>query len=571
MKKLGIMITALFAVMTFCATSFAAVQVTLTSPTIVMEGCERAGAVQFTFPIGTVFTEGDWWYMDLNTAGTTICSPIDYVIAGAVGPVDLSGASSTVDVNGLVGTGLVGAKLAAGTGPLTEGTVTLGVGDIAFRVQAAANSNRVLFTVIGSVADANASVTVADLNLKVLDGKEWNTAAVGTDFILTNNLDAASIIYGDTVGGVIDEIDPGTVAEEPAKQNTLCINAESAASGTIFTSFASKADFLTFTGDSQIAHQGTAASITLANCKGAITGNIEPASQGSCEFDYEASTNYCAAPSFLGNRMLIESTSTFGQSGDKYDMSVEVLTNGVYFSADPAIFGYTSAMDNCTVAGTALTFATPFKQWAGTDDTGLSYDNSGSCALDADERIDKVTTSGGSLDDLWMYNSLRVDFGTLVYDTTIQGPGEIQVKAVISKYPCGELFSGTLTVGTFVEECTSAATPTTTLVFPYLPPLDGSAAGWWSGYVITNAGTGSGTINLVYSDMDGNTGTYTTGVVAAGAMFNGTGITAADLSSAASYDASDNHSIVATCNFIGGVGFAFIGNGREGTGYAVTP
>ena len=57
MKKLGIIMTALFAVIAFNTATFAAdTSVTLTSPTIIKEGCERAGAVNFTFPAGTVFS-----------------------------------------------------------------------------------------------------------------------------------------------------------------------------------------------------------------------------------------------------------------------------------------------------------------------------------------------------------------------------------------------------------------------------------------------------------------------------------------------------------------------------------
>ncbi len=587
MKKLGIMITALFAVVAFNTASFAAdVSVTLTSPVIIQDGCEKAGAVTFAFPAGTTFTSGDWFYMDLNTANTTICSPIDYVIADpnvvAAGGIDLSGGAEAAVFAG-AGTGL---ELTAEPdyGPISFELAAAAVyaapgGDEAtmgFQVTAVKDSNRVLVTVFGTAAAQEFTVQPDHtLKLKILDGKAWNLVATATStedtIILTNILDPLNVEYGENDGTLDDLIDFNNSAaaneEEPAKENTLCINAEDAPSGTIYTSFASKADFLTFSGDSQIAHKGTTATITLGNCKGVTTGNLEPASQGSCDFTYEDGTNYCSTPKFGGNRMLVETSSTFGQSGDKYDISVEVLTDGVYFSQDPAVLGFVSSDDNCNDAGAGLTFGSAFVQWAGTDNSGLSYDATGSCAIDADGRIDKVTTSGGSLTDLWQYKSIWVDFDKLVYDTSIQGPGEVQIQVVMSKYPCGDLFSGTLTVGTFVEECTSAST--TTLIFPYFPPLDNSAVGWWSGYVITNGGSGSGTIALVYSDGDGNTGTYTTASLAAGAMFNGTSITAADLSGATDFNASDNFSIVATCQFGSGVGFAFIGNGKEGTGYTV--
>jgi hypothetical protein len=586
MKKLGIIIAALFAVVAFSTASFADVQVTLTSPTIIKDGCERAGAVEFSFPAGTTFTAGDWWYMDISTSNVTICEPINYLI-GAPGSLN-AGAGVDLSLGVELAVGMVGPTLAAPPtyGPISYNSTTAVTvapgGDsltMGFLVTAVKDSNRVLLEVVGTAPGQTYTIPAEHtLKIKVMDGKKWNdiTTAATDTLIFTNVFDnvAGDVDYGEAniAGTATDLIDlsdndvDGDI-EEPAAENTLCINAEDAPGNIVFTSYASKLDFLTFTGDSQIAHTGSATAITFESCsKIAVDTRIEAGGQGTCGINYKTGGGYCDN---TGESVVMQTAgSTFGQSGDKYDIAFHMLTAGVYFGAPTALEGYYASEDACDDNAPNGNFTPAYTLWAGTDDTVTGWGDT-SCAVDADDRIDSLTTSGGAVLDLWKYNSVDIDFGTLIYDNTIVGNGEVQIQVVISKYPCGEFLDETITIGTFVEACDTAVT-STTLVFPYFPPLDGSAIGWWAGYVITNAGTDTGNISLVYSDADGNTGTYeTTEAVAAGAMFNGTMITAADLSDADDYNASANYSIVATCEFGGAVGFAFIGNGNEGTGYAI--
>ncbi len=241
MKKLLVIMTALAMTFTFAAGAYAVnqVQVTLTSPTIVKKGCEKAGSVTFAFDGSSTITAGDYWYMDLPT-NVTICKPFDYMITGpaAAGDnVDIRlGTSATV----FSAPGLAIPAMVPGTtvGALTYTTVsgaaaTLIVGGpIAFRV--VGSGRRVTITAYGSAPGD--SITVAPshkLSIAILNGNMQNAgnptaAAAYPAFILLDTpLVAATAgdgIYGNTNVTVTSDLLAGPL---PDVNNTLCINAES--------------------------------------------------------------------------------------------------------------------------------------------------------------------------------------------------------------------------------------------------------------------------------------------------------------------------------------------------------
>ena len=123
---------------------------------------------------------------------------------------------------------------------------------------------------------------------------------------------------------------------------------------------------------------------------------------------------------------------------------------------------------------------------------------------------------------------------------------EVTLGIVWSKYPCGEIWNGTITIGTFVSACATTTTATSTLFFPFMP---GSAfVGWWGGYVVSNASTVAGTAVLTATDVNGNSATYTTPSIPAKGMFNASFLTAGDwtqnAANTANFDGSANYTRV---------------------------
>ena len=324
MKKLFMIVMVAAVIMGFGTSAYAGfqTQVTLTSPAIVKTGCEKIGAVQYSVATGGVLTEGDWWYFDLP-AGATICSAIDYFIVSAVAPgngldsvtnpttfvggdiadVDLRGATASIHTIVVTGTPdgpLSMSDLGAGLGvPLTFAN-----GGVVLRVVAAAGSQRVWMYVygidnIGGVPGAGAgirgSVTVpaqTAFEVDLVNGQPYRANIL----LNTDTTVATPTQWGDEAADTIDNL---FAAKVPHIENTLCVNAELMSGSLMFVSFASLNDFLTFTGDSQIAHVASANPLALASCKGETTGNIAIGAQGACTFDYETALNYCPPPHYL--------------------------------------------------------------------------------------------------------------------------------------------------------------------------------------------------------------------------------------------------------------------------------
>ena len=298
MKKLSIIMIALMAVVMFTAPSFAknTVQMTLTSPTIYKEGCEKIGSTTYSFQEASVINVGDWWYMDLPE-NVTICKNYNYVIAGR----DIANPTVTLVTGSLpsiyqnvtfAGGGIaVGDTIEAGdtiVGPLSvTGTngVDRAVGNMAFLVKGTSGSRRI--TIYALTPGGTASTLTVDdetqLHFNLFDGQEHEveTADPDSSVILLPGTGANALVYST----------PITAGTFPAVENTLCANAENYTSQYVYTSYASKDDNITFSGDAQIAHTG-ASDITLESCaKDATIPTVEiVGDQGVCEIDYESTS-----------------------------------------------------------------------------------------------------------------------------------------------------------------------------------------------------------------------------------------------------------------------------------------
>lgn len=624
MKKITVAIVALFAIVAFTSASYAAnaVQVTLTSPTITKLGCEKAGAVTFGFEAGSTINVGDYWYMDLPT-GVTFCKPIDYIIIGdrAVGGTDLLAAmtagTTTVltnntsvsyasFINGISIGNINAVNGAENSGPVTgicesgvPGMAARSTGNIALRVKAASDQRRIYVYAVGGADGAfsggkggTLSVQTGHrMNVKILDGKEWNVGngtADSNTYIITNKsvltTDADKVTYGQkgATTAAYEMIDPdfatpATNDEEPAVENTLCIKEASTFVGDlIMVSFASKSDKHTFTGDSQIAHSGASLSISLKTCAKNLTeGDIVIGTQNQCKFTYESAVGYCTGSGkFAGNKILVQTTSEFGDPGDKYDVIVTSTTAGTYFNGAGSVKKILTANDECASTPTAVAAGTLGMYVNGTAFTGTPGT---SCSVTALSRVNAIKTTLGAVTDLNGYDTLMITLPDMTYDTTIMGAGtKATLSIAIEKYPCGEMYSTTLTLGTYIvaTACSNAGTSSsTTLRFPYLTPLDGSLSPWWCGFLITNHSSAAGTAVLTLQDVNGNKATFTTPSIAAGKQFNSADMTITQLIQSTTDAGGDvgsaAYSITAECGFGDARGLVFMGNGAESTGYIV--
>jgi hypothetical protein len=449
---------------------------------------------------------------------------------------------------------------------------TVAGGNMAFLVKGTSGQRRITIYALGEAAGATITVeTDFKLNIKLFDG----LAHSDIDTLAINETGIALDLDGDGVYGNLeadgDDIDEDEViggdvttnvtADEPYVENTLCVNAVSMSGQYLYTSYASKGDKFTFTGDSQIAHTGTAATIALASCKGETTDTIEigGGQNAACVFEYDDAGDYCDTS--FENRLLIEASSgAFGDIGDKFFVELEITSpnDGVYFGGLPVIRAYKSTEDPCDDPGTLR--GSTWSVWEGsTRITSFAADTD--CAVGADGRATKMAeTDTFTLTD---YDTIWIDLAEFTYTSAAVAAGEVvTLDVTLSRYPCGEIFNDTLDIGSFVTTC--AGSGATTLYFPWLPGT--AATGWWGGFVITNIGNTDGVATLTYSDSTGAQATLVTSTVVAGAQWVNTAVTADDLTDVSGFDMSLNHSVTAACGFAAR-GFAFTGNGTEGTGY----
>jgi len=576
MKKMFVVMMAIAMVFALSAPTFArnTVQATLTSPAIVKVGCEKAGAITYSFDAGSVITAGDWWYFDLP-ANVTICKAIDYFIVTGKVAKNKTQFVTTVDdtlrtltlsggINGVP-------ALAPGTtnGPLKltdlgagSTALTLTGGEVALRVVGAVGSQRMWVYVYGTAVGAKVTVNAGTtFEVAILDGQAYqNNILLNTDVATA----AAAKTWGDVEADTIDT----ALNSVPYVENTLCINAERFTESLVFVSLASLNDKFTFTGDSQIAHVATNNPLSLIPCEkaGATFGDILIGGQNSCSFDYETPLGYCST--FKGNRVYLKGTTTFGDPSDRYDLQVTSDTAGVYFTAGPAVAGFKPTdKKDCSTLGSSLPVS--WTSYNDANEKNPAFPDS-SCSVTSTKRVRKVLTTGGQISSIHTFDALWINLPVMVYDTSIIAAGqEVKVTVQFSKYPCGVIFTGTVKIGTFVSTCATAAS--TTLMYPFLPPMNGSMRGWWSGFTVNNASTTAGTATLTFTEQDGDVATFTTPSIKAGGMYVGdvtallTSATPASTNTGRFGDS--NVSIVVKCNFGLGGGFAMVGNGNEGVGY----
>lgn len=178
------------------------VQVTLTSPTIVKSGCEKAGAITFAFDNQSRIKAGDWWYLDLPL-NVTLCKSYDYVIGATTSAAGTGASQNTVNniMTFAAGAGIPSPVTETFTGPITATRVGVGVpatspnAALTFRdwdSDGVFTSEAVLYATMDTPAEIN---TLADA---AGDGDGTTTAAELSAFIST---------YDRNLNGAIDALD----------------------------------------------------------------------------------------------------------------------------------------------------------------------------------------------------------------------------------------------------------------------------------------------------------------------------------------------------------------------------
>lgn len=601
----------------------------LDSPVIYKADCELIGNLTVSIDEGTLLEEGDWFIMDLPD-NTTFCKDINYMITGgvtsgaAVDTVYYDGGSALpivqnnvfLNSNGTANTvgtaaaitpavlSFLGAappavpsnplgplSIADETGVLATAGITAAGNGVVLHVKAVSGTRTLTIKVLGVDTPVYADVlnnTTGGAGVDGIDDGYSDATTFGgvNDSILVDNDAAFVIALGDgekynteivlntdpTSGTATTKVwgdlaaDSITSGNTPHSQTSFCANASAMAGSLMFVSFDSSNSLnMTFSGDSQIAHAASATSITLQNCDKAAL-SIEIADQNLCQFNYDTGNGYCGT--FAGSRLYLESASTFGNSDDKYDVSIVSETTGVYFGGTASIVGFLTTEDACTDAGTTVTATT---KAATRTNTSTVEAPDASCTITSTKQINKVSTSGGAIQNINNFDALWVKLPTMYYDTGVIGDGtEVDITINLDKYPCGNIFNDDTTLGTFVTLCPTTSATGTDLLFPFMPAING--AGWWGGFTIVNGGSGSGSCDLTMTTENGMTATGTTGNIAAGAHWNAYALSdllAASTTSSADFG-DENFAIAADCDFARAGGFAFIGNNLfegEGTGY----
>lgn len=605
MKKFFKGIVTAAAVLFASTSAFAAytVDVTTEQPGLFKIGCERAGAITFTFKPGAVLTAGDRWQVKLPP-NVTLCKDINYVLGDGDGNVVMnantlgnvvgtkgvlvSATDTGIDSSVIDSTNNGGPVYVAGAtdATRTNGLVTAASTKVWFYVSGTSGGSSVTIWVLGTLATDKLTIGNGNddkLVIKLFDGRSYVDAA--NNAISSVNLpDLTADPTGYTYAARMTTDAPNLVT-------SLCI-----ALGADFTdncvnvSYPSNA-VLDNTSIYQFSNDFNIGCIDprtyqLFSCAKTTPGTIPlpSASQGvtpSCTFKYEGKTTavskYCTG--YVGNRIIIQSNKTyFAETGDIFTIDVESKTTGVYFGDYATILSFNGLTngDPCTNvtgdAGVANLKVAPFTAAHYTltavgNAASPALTSTSNCAVPASNRIYKITAKQGaswSVDAKAKY--VQVELPTMIYDKTDFNMENVEAKVAVTlnKVPCGTLKTFDVTLGTFVKVCGASTSSTLSLIYPFFPSINAtdSDANWWAGIIVTNGSTADGTATLVFSDKDGAQAKMTTPVIKAGGQYI-LGITPSVLAGltpvTGTFDGNKKYSVQAYATFANATGFAIVG------------
>ena len=501
MRKIKIGLLALLAATLYAGSAFAVdlVEVNVTSePVHQFASDEKSGSYSASIDQGTILEEGDQITLDLPLT-VTLSRDIDIVI-----PTDGVALNST------------DAATIAFDGTFTNADMAY------FRITGDAGTQRVTIDVHMTNADADAPTGTLEIDAQV--APDINTLTLkffdqGTDGVFVWD---DSVAGGGDADGIIDAAELAAATEEA---NTRCIDVSGYAGSVVKDSIDSKFDkFNVDPSDPQIAHIVAAVTFTIYECDKTESALIEIGAKSSTQFtdtetcdafDFEDAAGYCDTD--VNNLLIVKSSSDMDDIN--YSVTLEILTNGVYWADDTIGFlPKETAADLCDegagdpsdryaaliVDGDYLAVDADSIVDEDGDDILIAdmSEHSNECDVAADEAakvltIDSVNFVQGIAD----IRSLWVDMPAMNYDLDEINEGDIvQVKITISKIPCGEVIEATINVGTF--GCEDPAAATYNITFPYFTEITGD--NFWDGVAIVNESANDGTATLMIYEADGD-------------------------------------------------------------------
>lgn len=567
--------------------------------------CSKAGGLSFSFDEGTVLQVGDVITLDTDY-NSTLCRSFDFIVSPA-GDIVLDAAgnyvsgtlwtsANTMDVNGPFTQ-----TLSTSATPVADATNTIrenpaiaapanGVGaapGIVFRVVGTAKTQRVTIYVLGNIAiDYGADtvlggtddvytpqfVTVTDSDnsqpefavLKILDEKTNPAGATpaGPTTWVNNGLwevGATALTYNNAADW---------------DDNTLCIDVSNPAftASVVNANIDSKDDKFSFLpSNPQVAHIASPVSITEFECKVAKAGNIPLPTdeQAGCLFDYESGLGYCDEADGNkdnGRRLVLQRTGAFSTT-EQYAIRLDIMspTNVYWGNGTVRYNALTSGACPVEPAGTGLfTNGSTAYNSAGTLLTDY-VGNGGTCTVSDANKAKTIMTSSQKLFTTASLTALYIDMPELVIDGSVAAGDQVQVKVTLTKFPCGDIWSGTVDVGTF--GC-GETTGDTTLYYPY---FTAGSDDWWDGFVITNYSSTAGQADITLYEADGDQGVLNDVAVGGNSQYVnllGTMIDSFTMSvSTGSGVLGDSTGYIkAVCNF-NADGFGMMGEGTQAQGY----
>lgn len=604
MKKFFKGIVTAAAVLFASTSAFAAyaVDVTTEQANLFKIGCERAGAITFTFSKSSVLTVGDRWQVKLPP-NVTLCKDIEYVIGDSYEKIvtfkaDTLGADPAK--KGVIDSGVAATTDKGITSATIDSSVTGGpVYGKSITMKQDAGADRPIWLYVVGLKDTNAvtiwvlgknegdTLTVGNnegdkLVVRLFDGKKYRdtelTTAVST-FIMPDK--AAS-----TTAGV--PVFTGPMSDDaPNLASSLCISiADAFSDNCVNVSYPSNAvadntSIYQFSNDFNIGCIDPRTYSLYSCTKNAPeTISLPVASQNGtskCIFDYEGFGNdikgYCAG--YSGNRIIIQSNkTTFAQTGDLFSFDLESKTAGVYFNKLFTADSVRGDQDPCKITkldatditvGDAAAYTLTATGNAASPAFGES--DGSTCKVPASNRIYKIAaTPSANFAVETKAKYVWLDLPDMVYDTTDFSLENVEAKVTVTlnKVPCGVIRTFDVTLGSFVKVCGATTSSTLSLIYPFFPSINATDndANWWAGIIVTNGSAVDGTATLVFSDKDGAQAKMTTPVIKAGGQYI-LGITPSILAGltpvTGTFDGNKKYSVQAYATFTKATGFAIVG------------
>lgn len=579
------MMAAIFAIVSFAGVVLAAdrVDVKVVSEPIQSKAtCDKAGSFSFKFDAGTILVHGMQFTIDLDV-GATLCNDIDMVIAPNAGANPLTGALHA-DYVGPIGWTEVTTPLddTAVTSPVvyTEESDPLGGNDfttsanggVFFHVYGAAKTQRVTLDIVGVDgigtlrigSDPDDSLTLTFFHQGTQD--MW----VRTSAMKKLDQDLNSSWYYEEQAEVVD--------------NTYCINVSAYEDNKVQSNIDSLGDIFTvIPSNPQVAHIMSALDVGLFECKERRVGNIDigETDQTGCIFDNESGTGYCTEN--YNNHMIIESKNGTFDNRHLYVVGLGIFVNGkdgdngVYFtgSQDLRIALYDDDF-NRNACGSDL---------GATSDVGTTFlmadkdldepaKPTSTCTFDPEDDRSVFVTSG-ALSFPGDIQYIQIDIPTLKFDRARIKEGDVvSIGVQLVKPPCGSIYSGLMTIGTF-----GCGASYRSLLYPYFGVPAAAGGYFYNGLAVTNIGKSAGNLSFFLYEQDGDIFRYDVAEpVAAHSIYQttisqlvetGTPVTVAN--SSGDGVAGNAKCYVVACTGFLSDGFALLGNTATGESLGYLP